>query len=165
MIQSADDRGAASSAPARSGVLHRLARLRFVHVLLHKLGAYWLLNRVLRRFPFQRRLDGGNIIRLSSITSFVLAEELFAKGAYAEALHGFSINTFADLGGNVGWFPCYLAEQTGRRDLGGVIIEADPDLVPEIEWHLEANELVRCKCVWGAVGCTGVDEVEFHINP
>lgn len=127
---------------------------------LHKLGNAWL-----RRFPKIKRLPGGIVWRASRMESFALAHEMFEKGnLYDPALLPANFTTFADLGCNVGYFTCWLADQAKGRKLNGVMMDANPDAVAEANWHAQANHLDQ---VFGIHGILGEDspsgQVDFYL--
>ncbi|HMC28908.1 MAG TPA: FkbM family methyltransferase [Verrucomicrobiae bacterium] len=133
--------------------LSRFAVLRrTVQVLrLHKLA-----NLMLRYCPLVKRLPGSNIVyRASSLESIPLAVEMFEKGltydrAFLQSLG--PIDTFADLGCNVGYFTCLLADLNPGRQMKGLMIDANPQVVKEAAWHAQANQLREVYALHGIVG-------------
>jgi FkbM family methyltransferase len=151
----------------RKGFIYSLARIKAIHSLVRILGVYRAFNFLLRCFPIVRRFPRHNtVIRINSVSGLALAEEIFKTQAYREATAGFALRTFADLGCNVGWFPCYLLEATGEKGLSGLLIDGDPEMVAQARWHLEKNGLAGCHALCGVVGCaTESAETDFFVNP
>jgi len=151
----------------RNGLFYSVGRIKAVHSLVHILGVYHAFNFFLRCFPILRRLTRHNtVIRINSVAGLALEEELFKADLYHEVTTGVAIRTFADLGCNVGWFPCYLLEATGDKTLSGLLIDGDPAMVDQARWHLEKNGLTGCHALCGVVGCaTESEETDFFVNP
>src|ERR1043165_4449826 len=89
---------------SRFGVLRRTVQIFQIHKLA---------NFVLRRRPLTKRLDGSRVTyRAVSLESIPLAVEMFEKGITYDQpfLQRIGpIETFVDLGCNVGYFTCLLA--------------------------------------------------------
>jgi FkbM family methyltransferase len=151
----------------RGGMFHSLGRLRVLHWLIGWLGIYALCNAWLVRHPVMRRLPvSGKTIRIGSMASFALAEEMFGNSCYEAALRGTPPRTLIDLGCNVGWFPCLLAEIDPETHVEGILVDADPSLGDSVRWHLEENGFGGCSFLHGAVGCPdSQQEITFHLNP
>lgn len=149
------------------GFLYRLARVTALHSLARILGIYNALNFLLRHIPFCCRLKNhGTIIRLNSLTGIATAEEIFKAKVYHEAIQSGNIETFADLGCNIGLFACYLLESTNNKRLMGVLIDGDPAMVEQSRWHLKKNQLTDCEAVFGVVGCcTDSTDTDFYVYP
>ncbi|MCX6967073.1 MAG: FkbM family methyltransferase [Verrucomicrobia bacterium] len=150
----------------RTGFVYRLTRFKATLRLVHALGIYRGLNFLLRCFPIVRRLPGnGTVLRIHSISGFYLQEEIFKTQAYRAATEGMALRTFADLGCNVGWFACYLLETTGDKGLAGVLIDGNPSMIEQAQWHLKKNGLADCHALWGVVGCsTESGETDFFVT-
>ena len=158
---------AAQNTQLRKGLFYSLGRIKAVHSLVHLLGLYHALNFFLRCFPILRSLGRHHtLIRINSVAGLALEEELFKTDLYRDATQDFAIRTFADLGCNVGWFPCYLLEVTGDKGLSGLLIDGDPAMVEQARWHMEKNGLAGCRPLCGVVGCaTESEETDFFVNP
>lgn len=153
--------------PTRKGFLLRIADIKALHLLVRSCGIYRACNFFLRYFPVFRRLPRHNtVLRLGSVSGLVLADEIFTNESYHDAMHGATIRTFADLGCNIGLFPCYLLETTGEKGFSGLLIDGNPDVVEQARWHMEKNGLTDCHVFYGVVGCpTESGETNFFINP
>jgi FkbM family methyltransferase len=151
----------------RGGIFHLLGRFRILHWLIGCLGIYELLNRLLSHYPVMRRLPvSGKKIRISSMASFALAEEMFINSCYKSSLQSDPVHTLVDLGCNVGWFPCLLSEIAPKSRFEGILIDADPYLGESVNWHLQKNGFDGCAFLHGAVGCPEEQkEITFHVNP
>jgi len=145
--------------------LSRFAPLRrTVQVLqLHKLG-----NLVLRYRPLVKRMPGSAVVyRATSLESIPLAVEMFEKGltydrAFLQSLG--PIATFADLGCNVGYFTCLLADLNRDHQIKGLMIDANPQVVKEAAWHAHANHLHEVYALHGIVGePSATGEGQFYL--
>ncbi|MDQ6846889.1 MAG: FkbM family methyltransferase [Candidatus Dormibacteraeota bacterium] len=85
---------------------------------------------------------------------------------YGSALAGVPApRTVIDLGANAGWFEVWLAHQTRSRAFRSLLVEADPRLVREAQWHLRVNRLAG-RVVHGAAGVgSGQLTVPFFVSP
>lgn len=129
---------------------HSAGVRRLVQLLgLHKLGNWWL-----RHFPVVRRLSGSGVIyRATRLESIPLAVEMFEKGnLYEAALLPENFTTFVDLGCNVGYFTCWLIHLARGRKLRGLMLDANPEVVTEAQWHMQANQMPDVFVVNGVVG-------------
>jgi FkbM family methyltransferase len=151
----------------RSGFIARIARYPIVHKIIAKSGIYYLANRILNAFPIYRKLfKSPVIIRINSVAALSLAEEFIDNKGYSSAINGYRVETFIDLGCNVGWFPCLLASIQNSVKPIGLMIDGDPEMIESCRWHISRNELPGCEVIHGAVGCSeGLKEINFHINP
>ena len=85
--------------------------------------------------------------------SFALAHEMFEKGnLYDPNLLPKNFATFADLGCNVGFFTCWLANLAQGRPLKGLMFDANPDAVAEASWHARANQWPQVFGIHGILG-------------
>lgn len=128
---------------------------------LHKLANAWL-----RRFPKTGRLTGSGVHwRATRLESIPLAHEMFEKGnLYDPSLLPKGFSTFADLGCNVGYFTCWLANQASGRPLRGLMLDANPDAVEEARWHAQANGLRDVHGLHGILGeSSPTGAVDFYL--
>jgi FkbM family methyltransferase len=108
----------------------------------------------------------GLVYRARYLESLTLANELFARPSYQRALAGPPIRTFADIGSNVGYFGCLLAHTQGTKQIAGVMIDANAEMIEESSWHCRENGLADIHPVYGVVGFPeGQKSATFHLNP
>ena len=127
-----------------------------------------IVNFVLRRLPLRRAVPGssGLVYRVNALDNLLVAREIFAQGEYRslKALPG--IETFVDLGCNCGYFPLFLASFVPAETLMGLCIDANPQMVEDARWQLQANRLFGVQAAWGLVGAAaGGDKSAFFVNP
>jgi len=138
----------------------------FHHVVrwlrLRNLAAWWL-----GKFPLQRAMPGsGARYRVRYLETMLLSEELFYRNVYLKAIDPAEVTHFVDLGSNVGLFAVLLSHLTRRKDLRGIMVDANPDMVNETRWNLRANQLLDVLPVHGLVGAeSGADHGEFYLLP
>ncbi len=121
------------------------------HGVVERLHLRRAANVALRAVPIVRRSENGVKYRLRYVDSIPLEQEIFRERVYDPALSR-EITTFVDLGCNVGQFVARLADFTGRRDLRGLAIDADRDMVGETSWVVRENGLDGVVPVLGLVG-------------
>lgn len=94
-----------------------------------------------------------------------MEKEIFQEGIYDGVFDLANIRTFADLGCNRGFFGVWLSAKT-RSDLKGILVEANPFLIPEIQALLKMNHFSKMQVLQGAAGGgMGGGEVEILIPP
>ncbi len=133
------------------------------------LGVHRLVNRFLSARPVVKTLPGSGVrFRAVRLESIPLGVEMLEEGKtydreYLQSLG--PIESFADLGCNVGYFSVLLAHLGRGRALRGLMVDANPEVVGEAEWHAQNNaELRDAKAVWGLVGETGSGETgDFYV--
>jgi FkbM family methyltransferase len=136
------------------------------HELIKRLRLRSLANAALGRVPIVRRLPRTGVrYRYKYIDSITLADDLFGRRIYDPAIPE-SARTFADLGCNVGQFVALLAERTGRRDISGLAVDADPAMIEETSWVVQNNGLHGVHPILGLVG-SGVagEKADFFLHP
>lgn len=127
----------------RSPLTHRLIKL---------LRLRPLANAALARVPVVKKLPRTGVrYRLRFLDSITLADELFGKKIYDAAIPE-DLQTFADIGSNVGHFIALVAERTGRRDVRGLAVDADPAMVEETSWVVRSNGLHGVHPILGLAG-------------
>ncbi|HEX7602644.1 MAG TPA: FkbM family methyltransferase, partial [Polyangiaceae bacterium] len=103
--------------------------------------------------PITRRLPGTDLeYRIRHLESVLVADEIFNRRTYDDAFAGIDVSTFIDVGSNVGYFPVFAAARTGRRDLVGLVVDANESMAKESSWHVAHNGLTRNVVVHGLVG-------------
>lgn len=114
-----------------------------------KLGDTWL-----RYFPLVRSLpETGLTYRMSSLGSIGVAREIFHHGEY-NAIRPLlrDVRTVADLGCNCGFFSCFVANEARNLAIRGLLVDANPRMVREAQWHLKKNRLSKMRALHGVVG-------------
>ena len=136
-----------------------------VHRMVAALRIRERAGRWLARHPRRKRLPGSGIeYRVTDLESLYLSDEIFGREIYRAAFDGATVNTFIDVGANVGFFFCYAAHRAGRRDVTALAVEANPALLPKLETHRDINGLAQLRIVWGAAGAPSGpgSTVELH---
>ncbi len=91
--------------------------------------------------------------RMRSLNSLGVAHDIFYAGAYDSIRPVLrDVRTIADIGCNSGFFTCFLANATGNSAIRGLLVDANPDMVREAEWHLKKNHLSQMRAIQGLVG-------------
>jgi FkbM family methyltransferase len=145
----------------------KLAGMPVVHKAIKLLRVQQIASRVLTIVPVRRKLrTSGLTYRVRFLESLLIADEIFARAIYREAFEDKEVRTFMDLGSNVGYFPLFAVEHTGRRDLVGLVVDANEDMASESTWHVDANKLGSIRVRHGVVGYPpGETEATFYVNP
>jgi FkbM family methyltransferase len=148
------------------GFISWLSRIGWIRRLAQALGLHKLANLALRFFPLRRRLPSGVIYRSARIESVPLAVEMFETGlTYNRDALPRGVGTFIDLGCNVGYFTILLADLAEGRPLKGLMVDANPEVIGEAEWHVRANPQLRE--VFPSLGLVGAapaeTEGEFYL--
>jgi FkbM family methyltransferase len=153
--------------PEKKSFLHFLDSLPAFHLLVRTLRLRQIAGALLRMKPKVGSLPKtGARYRCRYLETILLADELFKRNVYLESLTAKPISTFVDLGCNVGLFPVLLTELTGRRDLRGLLIDANPEMVEEATWHVNANQLKQVVPVFGLAGAANAGQtVDFYLLP
>jgi len=119
---------------------------------------------IFKTFP-QRKQFGKFSYIVGSLEAWLVEKEIFKEGIYDGVFDLANIRTFADLGCNRGFFAVWLASMT-RSDLHGILVEANPFLIPEIQALLKVNHFSTMQVLHGAAGAgMGGGEVEILIPP
>ncbi len=133
--------------------LQRLDQLPAFHHVVRLLGLRKAASLGLRLFPRVRTLpESGARYRCRYLESLLLSEEIFKRNVYLKAIDPAKVVNFADLGCNVGFFSVLLTHLTRRKDLRGVMVDANQAMIEETRWHLAANQLEHVFPVFGLVG-------------
>lgn len=148
-------------------VLHKLDQVPAFHHVVRLLRLRQLAGWLLRTLPRTRALPAsGARYRCRYLESVLLADEIFNRNVYLHAIDRAKVRTFADLGCNVGFFAVLLAELTQRKDLTGLMIDANPEMVSEAQWHVAENKLTGVVPKLGLAGSTSAGEtVDFFLLP
>jgi FkbM family methyltransferase len=119
---------------------------------------------IFKTFP-QRKHFGNLSYTVGSLEAWLVEKEIFQEGIYDGVFDLANIRTFADLGCNRGFFGVWLSAKT-RSDLKGILVEANPFLIPEIQALLKMNHFSKMQVLQGAAGGgMGGGEVEILIPP
>lgn len=147
-------------------LISTLAGMPAVHSLIRTMRLQRAASVVLERRPIVRRTRRHGLrYRVRYLESVMVADEIFNRGVYASAFEGRPVETFVDLGTNVGYFVCDAVDRTGNRDILGLAVDANPVVVEEARWHVHVNGFSRVRVVHGLVGHpTGVREAPLYMS-
>lgn len=150
----------------RSGFILKLAKMPWIHNIVNITRTYNIANYILMAFPIYKQINKrGIVVRINSVAAMALSEEILGNAGYTPSLRGYEVNTFIDLGCNIGWLPCIIASLQQVSDLKGLMIDADPSVLDSARWHLRKNNLTGCTLLQGAVGCPkGKQEIILNIT-
>ncbi|MBX3229646.1 MAG: FkbM family methyltransferase [Labilithrix sp.] len=145
----------------------KLAGMPVVHKAIKLFRVQQIASRALTVIPMKRRLKRtGMEYRVRFLESLLIADEIFQRGIYREAFEEKEIRTFMDLGSNVGYFPLFAVEETGRRDMIGLVVDGNEQMAEESRWHADHNALGKVHVKFGVVGYPrDVSEATFFVNP
>ncbi|MEZ5405602.1 MAG: FkbM family methyltransferase [Verrucomicrobiia bacterium] len=138
----------------------QLSRSERARNFVKKIGLVRLANFGLRLFPLVNTLSGSRVkYRMAKLESIPLAQEMFGEQNLYEA-DGLPqrLETFADLGCNVGYFTCWLTHVRGGKSLRGLMVDANPEAVKEAQWHANVNHWSEVVVMQGLVGETDENE-------
>jgi len=152
---------------AKPTLITKLAGMPIVHKAIRTLRLQQIASAALGVVPFRRKLKSSKLrYRVRFLESLLIADEIFQRGIYREAFEDRDVKTFMDLGSNVGYFPLFAVDYTGRKDLVGLIVDGNEQMATESRWHVEENKLDTMKVCHGVVGYPpGVTEATFFVNP
>jgi FkbM family methyltransferase len=132
--------------------------------ILKLFKVHLVLECVFKTFP-QKKQSGKFSYTVASLEAWLVEKEIFKKCIYDGVFDLADIRTFADLGCNRGFFAVWLANKA-RSDLKGILVEANPFLISEIQTLLKMNQFSTMHVFYGAAGAGMVDgEVEILIPP
>ena len=139
-------------------------------VCITQLARYFRINRFLnfwlKQFPCHRFLSESEIhYRLCSYASLGLEKEIMHIRGYDQAILRQGLKTFVDLGCNIGLFACRAAHLVRSPNLKALLVDANPRVLEEVEWHLKRNQFKNMVPVLGVVGVSDSrDKIEFFLN-
>jgi FkbM family methyltransferase len=139
-----------------------LFRFPFRKLQLHKFYNQWL-----KKFPRVKVLPkSGVTYRACRSESVSLAIEILEGGnCYDASLFPQNFTTFADLGCNVGYFTCWLAHHAKKRPLQGIMVDANPSVLIEAQWHIQTNQWKDVHLLQGALGMgEETNQIEFYVH-
>lgn len=152
----------------RKSLFDRLINNRFVLTTAKVVRVTNFVNPVLGMLRLTRRIPGTDLrYRLRYCDTPILVRSLFKLGEYrlleADASR---IQTFVDLGCNVGLFPLYLCQLRGDRQVRGILVDANPDVVAEARGNLKLNGLdEQVQACHGLAGAARTGSQEFTLTP
>jgi FkbM family methyltransferase len=151
----------------KKSFLHFLDTLPAFHIVVRALRLRQLAGWLLRLAPRVRTLPkSGARYRCRYLETILLADELFNRNVYLKAIDPARVKTFVDLGCNVGLFPVLLTELTHRREMQGLLIDANPEMIQEATWHVKTNKLDSVLPVFGLAGAANAGQtVDFYLLP
>jgi len=141
----------------------RIIHNKWFHYAIRILRLQRILKRVLSFLSPTFKHD-GIVYRIKSPESFLIAREIFKQGTYDLLLNQTKIHTVIDLGCNTGFFTCLLSGRYGGKNIKGVLVDADADVLKECEWHLQANHIDNCKTICAIIGATNSQTSDFFIS-
>jgi FkbM family methyltransferase len=134
-------------------LISTLAGMSAVHSLIRSMRLQQAASVILDRRPIVRRTRRHGLkYRVRYLESLMVADEIFNREVYASSFAKGPVETFVDLGTNVGYFLCDAVDRTGNRDILGLAIDANPVVVDEARWHVHANGFSGVRVVHGLVG-------------
>ncbi len=152
----------------RKSLFDRLINNRFVLTTAKAVRVTSLVNPVLGMLGLTRRIPGTDLqYRLRYCDTPILVRSLFKLGEYGMLEKDASrIRTFVDLGCNVGLFPLYLCKLRRDRQVRGIVVDANPDVVTEARGNLKLNGLdQQVQACHGLAGAARTGSQEFTLTP
>jgi len=145
-----------------------ISRYTPLRVVFRGLRFHKIYNKWLELFPRIRILPNSGITYRARRTEGVsLALEILEGGdCYDASLLPKDYCTFIDLGCNIGYFACWLAHHAQGRQIKGLMIDANPNVVAESRWHVQANKWQNVHVLQGVVGVGSqqLGEAEFYVH-
>lgn len=134
-------------------LIRQLSNITLLRKAARALRLYNAANLYLRFFPVVKKLPGGISYRARWVESILLSRQMLESGAmYPRSKLPTNVETFVDLGCNVGYFACWLAELSRTRAMKGLMIDANKKVVEEAEWHAQTNNWKEVFAVHGIAG-------------
>lgn len=143
-----------------------ISRWSWLRKVFRGLRLHQLYNSWLERFPRTKILPvSGVIYRARRTESVSLALEILEGGnCYDPGLLPANYSTFADLGCNVGYFACWLSHHAAGRHIRGIMVDANPAVISEARWHIQANKWTDVHTVQGLAGNVNqTGEADFYV--
>jgi FkbM family methyltransferase len=134
-------------------LIRQLSDVALLRQTARILRLYKAANFYLRFFPIVKQFSGGIVYRARWVESVLLSRQMLESGAmYPSSKMPTNVETFVDLGCNVGYFACWLAGLSGTRPLKGLMLDANKNVVKEAEWHAQRNHWNEVFAVHGIAG-------------
>jgi FkbM family methyltransferase len=141
----------------------KLSRSNLIRKTFRGLKLHRAYNTWLHYFP-RKRENKGIVYRSRRTEGVSLALEMMEGGnSYPLELLPEKVSTVADIGCNVGYFACLLAMKYGKG-IKGIMVDANPAVIEEAKWHINANRLKDMKVVHGIVGSDSHDFFIFEAD-
>jgi len=135
-----------------------------VREVLKVFKVHLLVDWFFRIFPREGKF-GSYRYPVASLEAWLVEKEIFKSGIYDGVFDLSGVETFADLGCNRGFFSVWLAEKSGLKPKG-ILVEANPALIPQVERLLQQNRFDGVTVLHGAAGAgMGGGEVEILVPP
>lgn len=150
------------------GLILDLSTSPLLRKAVKALGILRLTNFFLRCFPAVKQLPATGIrYRARRVESLALSAEMFERDTlYKKDSLPSDIRSFVDLGCNVGYFTCWLADRLKNRDLNGLMIDANAEAIEDARWHAKKNDFKNIHVFHGLAGVTGNEsgQADFYLH-
>lgn len=137
---------------------------RAVREVLKVFKVHLIVDWMLR--VFRRTGKFGNYTYpVDSLEALIVEKEIFKNGIYDGVFDLSGVKAFVDLGCNRGFFSIWIASKAGKPP-SGLLVEANPGLIPQVESLLARNHFANMHVLNGAAGA-GLDggDVEILVPP
>lgn len=153
--------------PLKTTWISRLATSNVVHKAIRVLQLQKVARAALKIAPLQRRAKSAKVrYRIGYLEGVLMADEIFNREIYRPAFEGKPVRTFIDVGCNTGFFVCYAVTRADGASLTGLAVDANQEMLSELQWHLDRNGIDGVRSLYGAAGFPAdQDEVTFYVNP
>lgn len=137
---------------------------RTVREVLKVFKVHLLVDWLLSVFPRNGKF-GDYTYPVNSLEALIVEKEIFKAGIYDGVFNLSGVKAFADLGCNRGFFSIWIASKAGSPP-AGILVEANPSLIPQVESLFLRNNFARMYVLNGAAGA-GIEggEVEILVPP
>ena len=123
-----------------------------------------VISKKLLTFISPTFVHNGIIYRVRSPETFSIAREIFKRHTYDLLLNQAEIHSVIDLGCNTGFFTCLLGGRYRHKNVKGILVDADADVLRECKWHLRVNHIDNCKTMCAIVGPDDSQMSDFFIS-
>ena len=146
-------------------LIRRLSDSRLLRKTARFLRLYKAANLYLRFFPIVKHLPSGVVYRARWVESVLLSRQMLESGTlYPRSKLPANVERFADLGCNVGYFACWLADLSRAQAMKGLMIDANQEAVKEAEWHARTNHWKEVFVTHGLAGERSAGgEADFYL--
>jgi len=142
----------------------RLQRNKFINSAIKVLRVNILADIYLNFFPISKSLPSGIIYKIRSTSSLIASGEVFNSFVYKNFIQTIEINSFIDLGCNVGYFPLLVSDMKLQKSFRGLMVDGNYDVLTEAINHLRINNIEGVKTLHGIVGfASEIIESDFFI--